>query len=289
MLEKFKTYRSAILPVLLGVILAGLLLFFYVLPDGKLHVFIFDVGQGDGMMVITPHGKIVVIDGGPDSTILSKIGRVKPFLKTVDYVILTHPHADHEVGLIDVFKKYRVLNIITSGADVDTPEHQAFLQAVSNERADTRFFTKGETINLDSVKLITFYPKDSFFGKIIENPNDASLVLKMFYGTFSVLFSGDIEEMARLKLLDGNFDLRSDLLKVSHHGSKTGLSKKLLEKIQADWAVISVGVKNLYGHPAAKTLELLANFSIPVLRTDNNGDVEFIVDNDGSYKIRTQK
>lgn len=258
--------------------------------DSKLHIFVFDVGQGDAILVQKADQQ-VLIDGGPDTSVLSKLGQVMPFWDhKIEYLILTHPHADHLVGLVEVAKRYEVGQIISSDASHTTGEYLEWLKTIKDKNIPYQVAIKGEKWDVGDCQVICqkweiFYPEESFKDKEISNLNNTSVVAKMVYGDFSVLLPGDAERGVLDEVTSKN-DLDSTVLKVAHHGSDNGLTLKFLEAVSPELAVISVGQNNQYGHPGKSTLELLQN--IEVLRTDQNGDIQ-LTSNGENFWIKTGK
>lgn len=272
--------------ILLTAIILIVTAFFY-LPDQKLHVYFFDVGQGDGIFIKTPQNHKILIDGGPDNSILSKMGDKLPFWdRQIDLLVLSHPHADHISGQIDILKRYNVKQILSSGILHTTPEYIEWLKLIKDKNIPLKIAEKGQIIEMGEVKINVLYPFESLTEGKTDNLNNSSLVLKMVYGKNSFLLPGDAEKEVGEKLLRSDIDLSADILKIPHHGSKDDMVNLggILSKINPQVAVILVGKNNKFGHPAKETLERLKN--ITIFRTDQNKDIEFICDGD-DYQIKT--
>lgn len=253
-----------------------------------LKVDFFDVGQGDAIFIEDPQLHQILIDGGPDSVILEKLGESLPFYdRSLDLIILTHPERDHMDGLIEVLKRYRVENILWTGVLRDTVEYNVWKSLIKKEKAKVFIAKAGQEIKTDSSPPLVFkilYPLQNLEGEMVKNSNDTSIVAQLIFGKSSFLFTGDASKSTEKKLLEENTYLDSDVLKVGHHGSKTSSSEKFIEKVSPEVAVISVGRENRYGHPCQKVLENLAKYGIKVLRTDRDGDIKIISDGK-NYKI----
>jgi competence protein ComEC len=251
-----------------------------------LEVNFLDVGQGDAAFIETPKGQQVLIDGGPSSVILEKLGKEMPFWdRDIDLVILSHPEADHLSGLIDVLKKYKVRNILWTGIIRDTPEYKEWQKSIKEEGAKIYIAKKGEKILMsDGISMDVLYPFENLEGKELQDSNDTSIVGRLVFSSNSFIFTGDITQTAEKEIIDKDMGVNSDVLKIAHHGSKTSSSEEFLKAVSPDVAVISVGKDNSYGHPTPEVLENLNKYGIKVLRTDELGDIKIISDG-GVFKI----
>ncbi len=243
--------------------------------DKYLKVDFFDVGQGDSIFIEASNKNQVLIDGGPSSQVLEKLGKEMPFYdRTIDLVILTHSDSDHLFGLLDVLKNYKVKSILYTGIGKNSAEFQEWQDLIKKENADINISQAGQKIVLSSNPLIyidvIFPPKDSSFS----NNNDASIISRLNFNATSFLFMGDATE----KVYSGLSNVDSDVLKVAHHGSKDSYSQDFINSVSPKIAVISVGKDNKYGHPDVSVLENLNKSGIQVLRTDESGDIRFLSD-----------
>src|SRR3989339_589356 len=234
-------------------ILAGLLIILLLMAavvwlairDSQLKVYFFDVGQGDAVLIRTPSRQNVIIDGGPDNVLAAKLGQALPFYdRTVDLMILTHPHDDHLVGLIQVLEKYQVKQILYTGALQPTDNYLKWLQVI-----------KDKGLNL----------------------NNSSIVSRLAYGQISFLFMGDLEQAGEEEILGlSGVSLNSQVIKIGHHGSETSSGEEFLRAVSPDYAVISVGRDNKFGHPSRRIIKRLQRLGTEILRTDELGDVVFV-------------
>ena len=253
-----------------------------------LEVTFFDIGQGDAIFIETPSGHQVLIDGGPDSTVLEKLGKEMPFWdRTIDLVILTHPEHDHYGGLIEVLKRYKVENILWTGIIRDTAEYKEWQKLIKNEKAKIKIAQGGQNLKTGSTVLHILYPFEDLEGKEVKNTNNTSVIGRLVFGQRSFLFTGDAYKSTERKLIKNNTKLNSDVLKVGHHGSKTSTAEEFVEQVSPEIAVISVGKNNRYGHPCPETLETLAKYSTIVLRTDLKGDIKIFSDGE-NLEIKTK-
>jgi competence protein ComEC len=258
-----------------------------------------DVGQGDALL-ITLKTQQILVDGGPNNKVLSCLSDNMPFWdRNIELVILTHPEKDHYSGLIDVFENYYVANFITSGLFSSSQEYQVLKEEVGSSATKVLSVEEGSIIRLGLIRFEIFWPSKEFLAANSQsinevdsgvlgafttsrNKNEFSVVGVLSFGNFDALLTGDIEnevsDAVAEKLLQKNIkDI--EYIKIPHHGSKNGLSEKLLDVSNPNIAVISVAHNNSYGHPHQETLNLLEKKGIRVLRTDERGEI--IVGSDG--------
>ncbi|KKU51844.1 MAG: hypothetical protein A3H69_05925 [Candidatus Sungbacteria bacterium RIFCSPLOWO2_02_FULL_47_9] len=242
-----------------------------------LTVRVFDIGQGDGVFIETPAGVQMLIDGGPGPSILSKLGRAMPFWdRTIDVLLLSHPHADHIDGALEVLKRYAVGMVIESDVNHSIPEYGEWHDLIEKKKIPLHVAEAGEVLNLGGgIHLDIYYPNKLFVGESPKNVHDAMVVGRLVYASSSMMFMGDAEVQIEYKLLSSGLELHSDVLKTGHHGSHTSSSEDFLRAVSPKFAVISVGRKNRYGHPHQDVLDRLYSFGINVFRTDQDGDVIF--------------
>lgn len=241
-----------------------------------------NIGQGDSIFITTPSNQQILIDGGPDSTVLDKLSQEMPFYdKTIELVVLTHPEKDHLVGLFDVLRRYKVKNILWTGIVRNTPEWEEWNALIKKEGANIIIAKAGDRVILQKEKPVIFFdilnPVEDIAGREFEDSNDTSIVLYLTVGKEKFLFAGDIGFGTEVQLLKEN--IMADVLKVAHHGSKYSTSEEFLKQVSPQVAVISVG-ENSYGHPTDELLARLNIFGIDILRTDVNGDIK--IESDGN-------
>jgi competence protein ComEC len=243
------------------------------LNSSELEVTFFDVGQGDSIFVEIPSGYQILIDGGPTSIVLEKLGKRMPFWdRTIDLIILTHPDHDHILGLLEVLERYKVDNILWTGILSEGGEYEQWLDLINKEGAKIIIAKSGQRISAGDVEIDILFPFESLEGDKISDANNTSVVARLVFGETSFLFMGDVYKSTE-KLLN-NVD--SDVLKVGHHGSKTSSDANFIFSVSPNIAVISCGKDNPYGHPHQETLDALLN--IEVLRTDFAGDIKIMSD-----------
>lgn len=257
----------------------------YRFHDGKLHIVFCDVGQGDGIFIRTPNRTDILLDGGPDQKVLSCLSSHMEFWdRTIDLAILSHPHQDHFVGLIDVIKRYSVLSFGNEKLRNKSEGFASFQNILQQKKIVPRTLAAGSKITIgDGVVLTILAPSQEFLtktspnGYIGESGEFGSLIMLLTYKDFRAVFTSD-SQADNLSSAIGNMHHSVSLLQVPHHGSKTGLSRDILEVLGAKLAIISVGKNNRYHHPHGETLKLLRDEDMRILRTDQNGEIEIISD-----------
>ena len=290
-MERFKKFTSAYFRIGVIVVLAvGVVCIwytiFYLESHQNLVVTFFDVGQGDSAFIETPNGNQVLIDGGPSDAVLSKLGRILPFWdRSIDMLVLTHAHADHVGGLIDVLARYRVGRVVESGEAYGTPDYQEWHTRIAKKQIPVVIAYRGQSIDLGGgVILRVLSPFENYEGVSVKNVHDGNVSTKLEYGSTSMLFTGDAEKLIEYRLVsEDQGELQSDILKVGHHGSKTSSTEAFLRAVQPDFAIISSGRKNRYGHPHQDVLDRLAAFGVSILRTDIDGDIQ--IESDGETLV----
>lgn len=248
-------------------------------PRNYLSVYALNIGQGDAIFVETPQRHQIVIDGGPDARVLSELSAVMPFWdRSIDLIVLTHPQEDHMFGLIEVLRRYDVANVLMTGVNYPTRTYEEFKKAVRAEGAHVVIARAGEKIRFgDGVEMDVLFPEIAVAGKDAPaDVNDTSMATRVRFGKKNFLFMGDAGMQEESALVNSGEDIDIDVLKVSHHGSKTSTSQLFLEKTSPALALVSVGAKNKYGHPHPDTLARLAG--IPLYRTDTQGRVAVYTD-----------
>jgi len=241
--------------------------------NNNLKIVFFDIGQGDSIFIETPQKHQILIDGGPNNKVVEKLGKQMPFWdKTIDLVILTHPDYDHLRGLLDVLDNYKVQNILWTGEISEGKTFENWLSKIQKENAKITLAKAGVVIKASKAKMEILYPFE-LPSQDNKNNNDTSIVSRLVFGQTAFMFTGDANREAESEIIASGTNIESNVLKVSHHGSKSGTSKEFLANVQPQLAVISVGKDNAYGHPHQEVLSNLSEFGIKILRTDLNGDI----------------
>lgn len=247
--------------------------------DPHLQVQVLDIGQGDAILVTTLEQNHILVDGGPDSAVLSQLGEALPFFfRDIDLMVLTHPHTDHLVGLISVLQRFEVKAVLLSAPAYQTEEFDAFLRAVEEEGAPVYMADDEVDFRFGSTVVDVLYPFEPTTGDVFSDVNQASVVLKVSDEEGSVLMMGDATVAEEAALLARGVDVRAEVLKVGHHGSRGSSSLAFLEAVAPRLLVISCGLGNGYGHPHRETLDKAAALGVPVLRTDVEGRISLEMD-----------
>jgi competence protein ComEC len=245
-----------------------------------------DVGQDDSIL-LQFHGKNVLIDGGTEDA----GPRVESYLRnhgvsSLDLLVATHPHEDHIGGLIAILNNIPVKQILDSGQVHTAPSFETYLNLIDQKNISYNTAQRGQTVNLDpKLKIEVLSPPATLFQ---DDLNQNSIVLKITYDKVSFLLMGDAGFEAENSLLSSGDNLKSDILKVGHHGSSSASSPAFLKAVKPVVSMIKVGAANDYGHPSGKTLSALQSTGSKVYRTDLDGNV--VVTTDGqSYAVSTEK
>ncbi|MDO8571172.1 MAG: ComEC/Rec2 family competence protein [bacterium] len=240
-----------------------------------LTIDVFDVGQGDAILIRTPYHQSILIDGGGDATVQEKLGRTLPFYdRELDLVLLTHPHADHVNGLPGVLRHYDIRKVLATDIAHENSGYAEFLKTVKEKHIPLEGARAGKIFRLGpDLTLEILTPNEDLSDRHIEDLNDSSIVARLIYRKKSFLFTGDAGRDVEESLLSGHVDLDSDVLKVGHHGSEGATTEHFLDSVTPEVALISVGKKNRYGHPHTALLERLMKHGIKTYRTDQEGDI----------------
>ncbi len=260
--------------------------FLWTIPDGKLHIVFCNVGQGDGAYIRFPDGRDMVVDGGPDDSMLLCLGRHMPFYdRHIDMAAMTHPQKDHMQGLISLFERFTVDYFVRSDIENSTEGYKKLMAVVRRKKMSEKFMVTGDRISVGPTTMSFIWPSEHEDSKEL---NDHSLVFLLRYGSFDAVFTGDADVHVQPKYQGAPFpDRPVELLKVPHHGSKTGMTREFTQWIHPKVAIISVG-KNSYGHPTPEAIELLESVGAQIFRTDQRGDIEVV--SDGTHwVVSTQK
>ena len=261
-----------------GIALLLILLLLPISAFADLQVHFLDVGQGDCTIVLCD-GEAMVIDGGPASASSFVYSYIRNTLELqhIDYVISTHPHLDHVYGLSSVLNAAPVDLILTPVLKWDSKAFDSMLKYAELQGTPLSVPQEGDTLQLGSatVTILHCWPEAIDYGRT----NDSSIVVRIDYGQTSFIITGDAEDWSEYMMIDSGMNLKSDVLRVAHHGSNTASTAEFLRKIQPEYAVISVGKDNGYGHPHQEVLGRLAEVAAKVLRTDELGTI--IMESDG--------
>lgn len=247
----------------------------------ELAVHFLDVGQGDATLIETPDGVQVLIDGGPDAGVLRELSAQLGFFdRTIDVLVATHPDGDHIGGLIDVLERYEVGTIVLTENESDTPTAAAFAAAVAAEGAEIVYARAGASLTLGaSTTLDILFPDRNPVGF---ESNASSIIAQLHYGDIEFMLTGDAPKNIEEYLVrEHGSALESEVLKVGHHGSDTSTAATFVAAVAPQFAVISAGADNRYGHPHTEVLRrlksggLASTFQAPMILETKDGTVSF--------------
>ena len=243
-----------------------------------------DVGQGDGAIVVCD-GKTLVIDGGTAENGAKMVEYLQNTLHVskVDFVIGTHPHADHIGGLPDVIRACKVKKLYSPVDEFEAKPFETMKRAADDKKLKITVPQAGQSFSLGRAKVEFLAPLG-----IYDNVNDLSLVVRITYGQTAFLFTGDAERPSEYDMTDSGEDLSATVLKVGHHGSNTSTSYVFLRQVMPAYAIISCGKDNAYGHPHEEVLSRLADEGAVVYRTDECGTI-VCRSNGAKVTVRTEK
>jgi len=247
--------------------------------DGRLRVTFLDIGQGDALLIESPSGHRILVDGGPSGPALAAaLGRaLPPDARRLDLLVLTHPQDDHTTGLVEALQRYDVGAAMEGPSPGGSAAYRAWRAELARRGVPVALAVPGSWLDLGrGVRLEILGPGDPPPEAAADSVNDASIVLRLVYGKVSFLLTGDLGAAGEAALLDTPFELQATVLKLAHHGSGGSTTPAFLDAVRPVVAVASAGAGNSFGHPSPSTRLRLGG--TPLLRTDLNGDVRFGTD-----------
>lgn len=250
--------------------------------SGQLTVHFLDVGQGDSILIQFPN-TVMLVDAGPDENGAPVISYLKQQgVKKIDYLVATHPHADHIGGMAAVIKEFDITKVYMPKVTHTTKTFEDMLLSIKRKGLKITPARAGlDILDQDGLQATFIAPCGSDYDSL----NNYSAIVKIQYGSTSFLLTGDAEGISEKEMLDNGVDLRADVLKVGHHGSSSSTTPAFLKSVTPEYAVILVGAENKYGHPHQETLEHLADAGVIVYRTDQEGTIVFASDGKQVKKI----
>ena len=273
-----------------------LVLVLFICVPKNLNIHFMDVGQGDSTFIVTPRNKTILIDGGGSSSNEYDIGEstLLPYIldkgyTKIDNIFISHFDQDHVGGILTILEELNVGRVIISKQGEDSENYQKFLKIVKEKKIKVIIVEKGDRIKIEKdLYFDILWPEDELIKENILNNN--SIVMKMCYKDFSILFTGDIEEIAEKKILETfkgkEIKLKADILKVAHHGSKTSTMEEFLNVIRPKIALIGVGNENIFGHPNEVIISRLKDFGTKIYRTDLDGEIDIKINTKGRIRIK---
>ena len=251
---------------------------------GKIELHFLDVGQGDSTLVILPNGKTMLIDAGTRDSGATVVSYMKSLdISKIDYLVMTHPDADHIGGMSKVIDNFEIGSIYMTDMISTTKTFEDLLLKIESKDLKITTLKVNDTISeFDDCKVILLSPIKKY-----DDSNEMSLVIQTTYRNNTFLLMGDAGTKVENDILNSNVNINADLIKIGHHGSRYSSSGKFIKKVSPLFAIISVGKNNQYGHPTNKTLETLNIFGVKIYRTDELGHI--IAISDGNFINITNK
>jgi competence protein ComEC len=270
-LKNFKLYFLIMLVIVNAVIFYCI----YYISESELMVAFLDVGQGDAIFVKAPGGHQMLVDGGPNNSVLRELGKVMPIYdRSIDVLVATHSDLDHIGGLIGVLERYKVDLFIRTNATSSSAIYLELENLIKEKNIKTEIITAPEILLLGkNTEFNILFPNQNTAGW---ETNDSSVIGKLVYVQNSFLLTGDAP-LAIEKYIVGKYGtfLDSDVLKVGHHGSKYSSSELFVGTVSPAYSVISVGADNRYGHPSPEAVDRLRLFDSQILQTSEKGTIVF--------------
>lgn len=239
----------------------------------------FDVGQGDSIFIESPTGVQILVDSGSSKNILNHLMRsMSPLDKSIDAIIITNPDADHIGGFVNVLENYKVNYVLEPGTYNDSKIYKKLQDEIKTKNITKILARRGMDLDLGGgVNINILFPDRDVSSW---ERNDGSIIMRLVYGENSIMLTGDATLKTENYVLGfyKKEELQSDILKVGHHGSRTSTGENFLKAVLPEYAVISMGKDNKYGHPHKEILDILAKFKVKTLRTDQIGTIVFSCD-----------
>lgn len=268
--------KKIYLPVIIIIItVATLYVSYQARTPRTLLVSFLDVGQGDAIFIQSPSGVQMLIDGGPDNSVLEEIHQVMPlFDKSIDIVVATHPDSDHISGLIEVVERFSVGAFFESGAQNENGVQSILAKKIMDKKIPTHVVRRGEVYDLGGGVLFSILYPNKDVSKV--ESNSGSIIARLSYGEYSFLLTGDAPVDSELLLVGADEGkLRSTVLKLGHHGSDTSTSVTFLSAVRPIYTIVSAGKNNKYNHPHPNVVERIEKFGSILLKTEDRGTITF--------------
>ncbi|MCA1636488.1 MAG: MBL fold metallo-hydrolase [Acidobacteria bacterium] len=262
----------------------------------ELKVVAIDVGQGDSILIVTPGGKTALVDAGEPGDGKRIVEALKRHgVDHLDLFVATHAHADHIGAADEVIRAVPVGRVLYSGVPNPTRNYEDFLKAIDEKRIELIRAAPGQTFELGgNARLLVLAPIEPFFTREElrsggNEPNANSVVMRLDYGEFSMLLTGDAEAQTEERMMRNGANVSADILKVGHHGSKYATSEDFLKRGAFKTAIVSAGADNRYGHPSQEALDRLKAAQVRVYRTDFQGELVITTKGDDNFQIKAAR
>ena len=286
MFQSGKKYRLFLLVLLLLLVDTLLLRLDWQNSRRVLTFAMLNVGQGDALFIESPTGTQIMFDGGPARKVLGPLaGVMSPFDRTIDAIVITNPDADHIGGFSDILKNYKIGLVLEPGTLNDSKTFQNLKTEIKNQNISNILARRGMRLHIGGGAFIDILFPDRDVSSW--ETNDGSVVARLSYGDTSIMLTGDATKKTEKIILEENLstELESTFLKVGHHGSRTSTSSSFVKTVSPEYALISAGKDNKYGHPHQDTLSALSQFGAKIIRTDLSGSIIIKCDTIGPCEI----
>jgi len=268
--------KKIYLPIIIIIItMTTLYVAYQARSPSTLIVSFLDVGQGDAIFIQSPSGVQMLVDGGPDNSVLEEIHSVMPlFDRSIDIIVATHPDSDHISGIIEVIDRFSVGVFLESGAQNENGVQDILNKKIRDKKIPTRIVRRGEVYDLGSgVTFSILYPNKDVSKA---ESNSGSIIARLSYGEHSFLLTGDAPVESELLVVGADEDsLRSTVLKLGHHGSDTSTSATFMSRVKPQYSIVSAGKNNKYNHPHPNVVERVEKFGSILLKTEDMGTITF--------------
>lgn len=262
----------------------------------QLTITMLDVGQGDAIYLRLPTNEDILVDTGPDDRVLAQLGQTMPIGdRTIELLIISHNHADHLGGLLSILEKYEIKQLWISGALHEGEQFQKTQAAITAKQIPTTQVKVGDRLTIAETELTVLFPPPDSLNLLPADQHDATVVVKATYRQFCLLLTGDLntgqghhEDQILSYAASLNIPLDCPALKITHHGSSSGSTLPFLQVVTPEIALISVGQRNRYHHPAPTVLERLKEINATIYRTDQQGAIT-IKTNGQHYWTKTER
>ena len=247
----------------------------YSRKNNELKVVFLDIGQGDAILIQTPFGQDILIDGGPGTKIIHELDKHMGFWnRDIELMILTHPHADHVDGLVEVLKRYEVEKVLGYEINYNYSAFHEWLRLIKEKEIPFNRTKVGDKFILgENLFLETLYPFSDITGQEFKDVNDASIINRLCYFETCFVLTGDASKEMELDLVNSGLNIKAEVLKVGHHGSKYSSDEAFLKLVNPKYAIIQSGKDNKHGHPHYITLKRLIDSGAEILRNDEKGEI----------------
>lgn len=252
-----------------------------------------DVGQGDAILIQTPDHQDILIDGGPSTAVVEKLGKfLVPGNRDIELMVLTHPHADHVNGLVAVTEQFTVRAVLLTNVRYRQIAYEAWIDQLEKQKTIRHIAVSGRRFMIGQAALDILWPGRDLSDGVIEHDdashgggvNDSSIVMRLTCGGSVAMLMGDASSEIEERILESGVDVKASLLKIGHHGSRFSSSPIFLDAVKPKTAVVSSGAGNRYAHPHPTTLLRLRRGAVEILRTDRAGDIIMASDGRGGWQ-----